>query len=627
MRAANPPSSAAPSTASRSAQHRRTPPRLSLFAPRRPLARGADRGLSRSSATRCARRPARPRSQRELSNIRTAADAAVQARADRSSRRSAPSGWSTRSTTASVVATAQAVARQFRGAIAPLMTPRADRRGDAGHVHRLGPAPADARRRRRSPAARRRWPRGWPRPAPPRRPSASAERHGQLRRSAAARRARAASVSRAADRGHGRHHRPLRQRLDAHLQADRVRARLRSRCSCASAAASSGIVADPAVARLAEPGWSRRRALADLDLDGMERLLTGRRIGMSLRHRRGCLRARAARPARRICPTSSACSPPSSSRRAGTPALFAALPHRGARELRPATSPRPRRAAGRELGARHPPRRPALAADRARREIEAATAEAVRSAFFAPLLAAGPGRCDHRRRRRPGDGGRGDAARRSRALPRRADAGASGGRAHARGRRRPNPEPRRFTHQGDPNQAYAVIGWSTFGGERAHPRAARARARRQHPRRRGCSIGCASRRARPIRPTPPISAADSFPDWGIFFAASEIRPERGRDLLPHRARDRRRSGRPSGPAGRVRRGRRTRWSAGSSGGWRPTAIGCDAMEDWDARSRATSSNVRTYLADYRALTPEDVRRGGRDMGRRPGRLVDAGSAR
>ena len=33
----------------------------------------------------------------------------------------------------------------------------------------------------------------------------------------------------------------------------------------------------------------------------------------------------------------------------------------------------------------------------------------------------------------------------------------------------------------------------------------------------------------------------------------------------------------------------------------------DALEDWDRDPRAIE-NVRTYLADYRALTPEDVRR-------------------
>ena len=32
-----------------------------------------------------------------------------------------------------------------------------------------------------------------------------------------------------------------------------------------------------------------------------------------------------------------------------------------------------------------------------------------------------------------------------------------------------------------------------------------------------------------------------------------------------------------------------------------------SLEDWDRDPRAIE-NVRTYLADYRALTPEDVRR-------------------
>ena len=34
----------------------------------------------------------------------------------------------------------------------------------------------------------------------------------------------------------------------------------------------------------------------------------------------------------------------------------------------------------------------------------------------------------------------------------------------------------------------------------------------------------------------------------------------------------------------------------------------DALEDWDRATREEIENVRSYLADYRALTAEDVRR-------------------
>ena len=134
---------------------------------------------------------------------------------------------------------------------------------------------------------------------------------------------------------------------------------------------------------------------------------------------------------------------------------------------------------------------------------------------------AGP--CDHRRRHRARRGGRGDAAdgRRAAAPARAADPG----RARPRcGRRRPIRSRARFTHQGDPNQAYALIGWSTLGGTRPYPRAARAGARRQHvrdapvrPAARGGRRDLFARRRRISPPRP-------FRDWGIFYAAAEIRP-------------------------------------------------------------------------------------------------------
>ena len=85
----------------------------------------------------------------------------------------------------------------------------------------------------------------------------------------------------------------------------------------------------------------------------------------------------------------------------------------------------------------------------------------------------------------------------------------------------PNARPRLFTHQGDPNQAYALIGWSTLGGI-GHIRERRAlavaanmfetrlfdRLREQE----GASYG----------PDATHLAADSFPDWGVLYAASEI---------------------------------------------------------------------------------------------------------
>ena len=238
-----------------------------------------------------------------------------------------------------------------------------------------------------------------------------------------------------------------------------------------------------------------------------------------------------------------------------------------------------------------------------RQEMAAATVDQFRD-FYTPLLAAGPvhaiivGDIGARR------GGRGDAAhgRRAAARPRR----------HGRERRsaaarpRPNPEPRTFTHQGDPNQAYALIGWSTLGGTRPHPRAARAGARRQH------------------LPGPAVRPAARGGRRDLF---ARRLPSRLRDLrrLGHFLRGRRDPARhaptpssaprarssPTSPRSRSRptssRARRTRSISGIERRLATNGYWIDALENWD-RDPRDIENVRSYLADYRALTAEDVRR-------------------
>ena len=133
---------------SRVAQHRQHDLAVALR-PRRQLARRADRGLC--DHRRCAARAAEraTRSQRELQNIRTAVDRRRAGRADRpvaGPRRAAGRrgrqwlGGGDRPDRA----------RQFRGQCAA-DDAGADRRGDAGHVHRLGPAHAGGVAGRRSP--------------------------------------------------------------------------------------------------------------------------------------------------------------------------------------------------------------------------------------------------------------------------------------------------------------------------------------------------------------------------------------------------------------------------------------------------------------------------------------------
>ncbi len=237
------------------AQHRQRHPIVARRARRR-LAAGAGRGLCDH------RRRAAGAAERGRDRARAAESAhrasPPRSRASRpSSRRSAPSSWSARSTMARWWRRAQTVLDNFEAQCAA-MTPDADRRGDAGAVHRLGPAHdaglAGADRGRR----RRRWPRGWRRRGRRRRRRGGAERRVSFddlpRPGPAGPRGLAP-----ADRGHGRHHRPLRQRLDPDLQADRIRARLGAGAAALRRRRWPG--SRPTGRRWAGwPGWSRRRA-------------------------------------------------------------------------------------------------------------------------------------------------------------------------------------------------------------------------------------------------------------------------------------------------------------------------------------------------------------------------------
>jgi zinc protease len=169
----------------------------------------------------------------------------------------------------------------------------------------------------------------------------------------------------------------------------------------------------------------------------------------------------------------------------------------------------------------------------------------------------------------------------------------------------PDPRPRRFTHEGDPNQAYAMIGWSTLGGEdNIRPRRALALAANMFETRLFDRLR--EQEGATYAPDASHLSADEFPAWGVFYAAAEIRPasvdtffriarEIVADLAAHPARpdEFARALNPvlSGIERRI----------ATNGYW------LDALENWDRDPRAIA-NVRNYLADYRALTPEDVRR-------------------
>jgi zinc protease len=169
----------------------------------------------------------------------------------------------------------------------------------------------------------------------------------------------------------------------------------------------------------------------------------------------------------------------------------------------------------------------------------------------------------------------------------------------------PNPEPRTFTHQGDPNQAYAMIGWSTLGGrERTKDRRALALAANMFQVRLFDRLR--EEEGATYSPSAAHNGSEAFEDWGIFYAAAEVRPDHiptffraAREIVADLAAN------PPTPEEFARAqnpvisGIERRLA--TNGYW------LEAMENW-IHSPQDIENVRTYLADYRGLTPEDVRR-------------------
>lgn len=169
----------------------------------------------------------------------------------------------------------------------------------------------------------------------------------------------------------------------------------------------------------------------------------------------------------------------------------------------------------------------------------------------------------------------------------------------------PDPEPVRFTHRGDKDQAYAFIGWSTFGGtgrileRRALSVAANILQLRLFER---------LREEEGATYSPGASAISSrtFPDWGVFVVNAEIKPESADSFFriareeiaalaaePAAEEEFARALNPilSGIERRIE----------TNGYW------LSALEDWTTDPELIEQ-TRSYLADYKAMTAEDVRR-------------------
>jgi zinc protease len=170
---------------------------------------------------------------------------------------------------------------------------------------------------------------------------------------------------------------------------------------------------------------------------------------------------------------------------------------------------------------------------------------------------------------------------------------------------RASREPIRFTHQGDSGQAYAALGWNTFGGPE----------RRRERRALGLAANLAQARlierlrdseGASYSPAATVQSSHVFPDWGLFFAGSEVRPERA-DLFFRLAREivADLAARPASA---------DEWErainpvvSGIERRLKTNAYWAGTMEDWSRRPYLIDY-TRTYLADYKSLTSEEVRR-------------------
>ena len=339
--------------------------------------------------------------------------------------------------------------------------------------------------------------------------------------------------------------------------------------------------------------------LAGLDLDGMERLLTGRRMALSFAVDEDSFvlggQTNAADLADQLRLLTVKLTHPR-----WDPALFARFQAGAVQgyELQFASASA---RASRELGGVIRPNdqrwRPIE-----RQEIPAVTVDQFRD-YFAPLLAGGPVHAII-----VGDVSIDQAVAAMlntvAALPvRRTQAPAVG--AERLRPPAPDPEPRRFTHQGDRNQAYALIGWSTLGG-RDQTRERRALALASNILQVRLFDRLREVEGATYSPSAAHLGSETFADWGVFYAGAEVRPDRAaaffraaREIVADLAANPVEADEFARAQNPVVTGIERRLATNSY--W----VG--ALENW-VSSPQDIENVRNYLADYRALTADDVRR-------------------
>ena len=168
---------------------------------------------------------------------------------------------------------------------------------------------------------------------------------------------------------------------------------------------------------------------------------------------------------------------------------------------------------------------------------------------------------------------------------------------------RPDPKPKVFAHHGDPNQAYAMIGWTTIG------RSAPIRERR------ALAMAAAILRTRlfdrmreeagvTYSPAASSTLSEAFRSWGVFVAEAQVKPESvdtffriAREQVAELARhpvSAEEFARAQNPvASSIERDMK------NNGYW------LGRLADWPSRPELIEQ-TRTHLSDYKRLTPEAV---------------------
>ena len=169
---------------------------------------------------------------------------------------------------------------------------------------------------------------------------------------------------------------------------------------------------------------------------------------------------------------------------------------------------------------------------------------------------------------------------------------------------RPNPVPASYTHNGDPSQAFALIGWSTFGGD-ANIKARRALALAGNILQVRLFDRLREEEGASYSPSATHVSSETFSNWGIFYAAAEVRPDRvpvffrvAREVVAELAANPVAADEFARAHNPVVSGIERRLAT--------NAYWLEAIENF-ATDPSEIAAVRSYMADYRGLTAEDVR--------------------